>query len=334
LLNIPILIVMASIHTFVMGCMTGKVKEVRRSVAAGVDINGRAGVGIGLIEATRHGHFEIVKILLENNAIKLDATDDHGETALHVACHRNQLECVRIFLQHCECTVRLVKMKNYEGKTAEMIASDNIGGYGCARKIGKFLLENYDGKQNKKTDKITENPQNKLKQLSLTELTTRIEKLDENQTKLKEDQKTELRNIKAEYEEKIKKAENSHKRKLDDTLEKHDVENKKLCSENDKKRNLLHQELAKRLGSPPAAAGPSSSRPPAPPPSSLIPECPVCLEVMRPPVTIFTCTNGHLICSTCKPKIRGNLCTTRCKAEYTGRATAMEQMIKQILSIV
>ena len=28
-------------------------------------------------------------------------------------------------------------------------------------------------------------------------------------------------------------------------------------------------------------------------------ECPVCMEVMEAPLQIFSCTNGHLICSEC-----------------------------------
>ena len=70
------------------------------------------------------------------------------------------------------------------------------------------------------------------------------------------------------------------------------------------------------------------------PPPSLIPECPACYEEMRPPKEIMTCGNGHLICSDCQPQIQGNKCITRCKSSYEGRATAMEQMVRQILGIM
>ena len=83
--------------------------------------------------------------------------------------------------------------------------------------------------------------------------------------------------------------------------------------------------------------GPSSSSaaPPAPAPaphpslSSLIPSCPICLDSMKPPLKIFNCGNGHLICSSCQPKT--SICF--CKSKYRGKATAMEQMVGQILSI-
>jgi len=68
--------------------------------------------------------------------------------------------------------------------------------------------------------------------------------------------------------------------------------------------------------------------------ASLVPECPVCILKMAPPLQIFTCSNGHLICSVCKPRIAGNLCVTRCQGSYTGRATAVEQMVRNTLGIM
>jgi len=67
--------------------------------------------------------------------------------------------------------------------------------------------------------------------------------------------------------------------------------------------------------------------------SSIVPECPVCLVKMAPPLQIFNCSNGHLICNLCKPRIPGNLCVTRCQSRYTGRATAVEQIVRNTLSI-
>jgi len=67
--------------------------------------------------------------------------------------------------------------------------------------------------------------------------------------------------------------------------------------------------------------------------SLLVPECPVCLVKMAPPLQIFNCSNGHLICSLCKPRIAGNLCVTLCQGSYTGRATAVEQIVRNTLGI-
>ena len=60
------------------------------------------------------------------------------------------------------------------------------------------------------------------------------------------------------------------------------------------------------------------------------PDCPVCLEEMKPPTQIFNCRNGHLICADCRPRL--SICTN-CRAEYTGRATAVEQMTRQMFNV-
>ena len=90
-------------------------------------------------------------------------------------------------------------------------------------------------------------------------------------------------------------------------------------------------------------SAPSSTQPPAPSStnlnlassspgqSSLIPECPVCMEELRPPLQIYNCGNGHLICSFCRPRVTTGMC--HCRSMYCGRATAMEQIIRQILNI-
>ena len=62
-------------------------------------------------------------------------------------------------------------------------------------------------------------------------------------------------------------------------------------------------------------------------PTPSAPECPICLESMSPPTQIFNCPNGHLVCGLCKPRVPTcNLC----RKDYMGRATAMEQMLRDI----
>merc|ERR1719430_2336310 len=44
---------------------------------------------------------------------------------------------------------------------------------------------------------------------------------------------------------------------------------------------------------------------------NMVPECPVCFERMNPPMQIYTCGNGHVICSVCKEKVKetgNNMC--------------------------
>lgn len=48
---------------------------------------------------------------------------------------------------------------------------------------------------------------------------------------------------------------------------------------------------------------------------SSILECPVCLDICRPP--IYQCTNGHIICPKCIPHVR-NACPT-CRTSLTDK---------------
>ena len=63
-----------------------------------------------------------------------------------------------------------------------------------------------------------------------------------------------------------------------------------------------------------------------------IPECPVCLSPMLPPVKIFSCERGHLICERCKPRVVVNTCVIcRSPGGQTVRAFAVENLINEIV---
>ena len=58
-------------------------------------------------------------------------------------------------------------------------------------------------------------------------------------------------------------------------------------------------------------------------------ECPVCCEEMAPPMTIFQCSQGHPVCSSCRPKL---LHCPSCREDFIGRARGMEQLVLAILN--
>merc|ERR1719427_2370564 len=68
---------------------------------------------------------EVEKILLDHEDIMIDITDDRNRTALHFACFGNNIEGVKLFLNHPSCTKDMVGMKSgiiIMKKTAEMMA--------------------------------------------------------------------------------------------------------------------------------------------------------------------------------------------------------------------
>ena len=88
-------------------------------------------------------------------------------------------------------------------------------------------------------------------------------------------------------------------------------------------RNLNYQQIAQFLKER------NSTQMTGVPTTPDVPECPVCMEEMRPPMQIFNCRNGHLICSVCRPNV---LVCANCRQAYLGRATAVEQIIRQMFN--
>merc|ERR1719427_708121 len=63
-----------------------------------------------------------------------------------------------------------------------------------------------------------------------------------------------------------------------------------------------------------------------------IPDCPVCLLPMLPPLKIFSCKRGHVICEKCKPRVVANTCVVcRSPGGQAVRALAVENLINEIV---
>ena len=58
-----------------------------------------------------------------------------------------------------------------------------------------------------------------------------------------------------------------------------------------------------------------------------IPICPICFEGMSPLIKIFQCTNGHVVCETCRQNL--SICPY-CRKEFMGRAIGLEQHLRSM----
>ena len=283
------------------------------------------------------GNAEIVKLLLTRRDIQLDSRVN-GETGLHAACKSNNVECVRLFLSHQRCTKEIVELDDKDRNTAEMLAvqKENLE---CSELIQEYiqdvtnLLVMANG-INADTDS--------LQRLTYDQLVAAIDKIERDEAVFIERTDTKKR----EMEETICELE----RKMNAAREQQERENNQIAinlMDIQKAREALLTELHKRpktsnqaqhggpsvLPSAPPQYAPASPSAPPPSDSSVIPVCPGCMKEMWPPVEIYNCSKGHLICSVCKPKVYMNQCK-QCGAEYTGRSFAMEKMIRQILGIM
>ena len=251
-------------------------------------------------------------------------TNNYNSTDLHWACYYDNEECVRQFLAHQQCNTGIVNTVDSWGDTAEMVATYR-GHNGCVR-----IIRDYQASSSSTGTSSSVHPEPLSStarppppspstrppppsaspgRLTLSQLAEAIESIEE-------EKKTFLEATKDEID--------SLRKKLNEVLDNQETGLAKM----ENRREALRAELHQRTGEEAARNIP---------PASLIPECPCCYESlleMRPPKQILTCGNGHLICSDCQPEITGNRCISRCGSSYGGRATAMEQMVRQILGIM
>ena len=197
---------------------------------------------------------------------------------------KNAVADFLVFTQSCTPLIIVL----HQWMTAEMLA-DEKGNQECARLVREYLKNEDEEERDEDTE---------IDNLTLTEVAMRIEEFNVNEplmkTRMEDEQKKELEKIETECEREREKLETKFKRKRDATIEKHKVENKKFCAENEKTKKTLHQQLEKRLAiSAGGAPGPSTPYPLSSP-ASLLPS-----ETMNSLLQILTCGNGHLFCSSC-----------------------------------
>ena len=65
---------------------------------------------------------------------------------------------------------------------------------------------------------------------------------------------------------------------------------------------------------------------------TVCPECPVCLETMRPLSAMVQCVSGHLLCLQCASRMVVLICPI-CRGDIKGRAGIMEQLLTGILDL-
>ena len=97
-----------AVGQFLNACMSLEVRKIRRLISKGVDINGidskcsQTGLMMALSSHSSQS-LEIVKILLGCYKIRIDIKNKYGDTALHYACDFNNIEGVKLLLEHPDC---------------------------------------------------------------------------------------------------------------------------------------------------------------------------------------------------------------------------------------
>ena len=103
-------------------CFFGELAKLRKAIDRGEDVNSKEGSGgrTGLMLAVQYKHNSIVKLLLEQPKLDLNATNGCGWTALHRAVIHGNVEALKLLL--ADSRLNSANHKSNDGWTAVMIA--------------------------------------------------------------------------------------------------------------------------------------------------------------------------------------------------------------------
>jgi len=238
------------------------------------------------------------KIILESGVDK-DVKDSEGRTARELAINRESMEMVELLSAGVVNNSEVVKANEL---------FETVGATSDSMKLGACALPK----------KMTVEEEKEVLRRRLAELEEGETKCLENSLKEK---RTALDKVKIEYrkqrevarneifklEQRIKVLQNEEEKKTSE-LEK---EMEKIASEIDKKKKVERPEKNKDIES--------------------CLECPVCLDVCKPPLQVWQCPEGHIICGSCVDRPELRVCP-QCRISLTGqlsRNRALEDLARK-----
>jgi len=317
----------AQINYFLGQCRDGNDLTVKRLVTEDQGlVNRQNHHGVtGLMIAMRKCQNEVVKSILTSSLVDVNVSNKDGRTALHYGTFNT--EGIKLILEHPKCTKEFVRKKNDKGFTAY----EGPFCYGPTVEVLKEYLKSNDGNNEdvgiESISQLAKNIMVEPKKLTMEEIRSEVLKLMQCTSsfelvkeKVAQRQKDELDKLLSEpYSFSESEA------KVEDLLERHSKESEDLLKDLGiiiKRKEDLENELKARV---------TSLFPEEPIKASIIPECPYCFEEFRPPLKIYNCRNGHLVCSDCRPKLDRDDC--HCGSVFLGRATAMEQLVVKLVNL-
>jgi len=317
-----------------------RVKEVEARLALGENVDYMFPMNrTGLHCATSNSNVKMVEILLKANA-DISTCDSNGNTSLHIACSRSGPDSFRIvqILLESGQTLPLEKRNNFNrSPLEESILIGNVESAKMLLEMGASVptssitlavQENNEemvkvikaANNNNASGPVLQSPSASI-QLSAKEereaLLKRLGELDAQETGDLESQlgakKKDFEKMKTQYA-KEKKETKVEIDKLENQL--HELKSKMaaLIKEEDKETRKMKVEMStlsndidkRKLESKPNMdlAG--------------LLECPICTDIIKPPLQIWQCPEGHTICETCSNRPELEVCP-QCRMNLQGR---------------
>jgi len=235
------------------------------------------------------------KIILESGVNK-DIKDSEGRTARELAISRDSMEMVELLSSPVERLSRPGVIIDVEEEKSDSL---KLGACALPKKMS---VEEEKEVLRRRLAELEEGETRSLEN-SLKERKTALDKVKLEYRKQREVARTEIFKL----EQKIKVLQNEEEKKTSE-IEK---EIEKIASEIDKKKKVERPEKNKDIES--------------------CLECPVCLDVCKPPLQVWQCPEGHIICGSCVDRPELRVCP-QCRISLTGqlsRNRALEDLARK-----
>jgi len=314
---------------FLEAIRRNRTKEVEARLAYGQDVGEKFMANFlnrtGLHCAISYSHVKMVEILLGAGA-DLSQRDSNGNTSLHVACSRSgpdSLQIVRMLLGSGQSLP--LQMKNKFNRTAldECVLIESVENAKLLLSAGAsveestkilvseknnaemiMMMESYDINFSISVKDERENPMKRIAELE-TQLIAKkqnLQKYRSNYAKSKKKVMTEIMEKDQELMKAEKRIEQVNKQVLDTKKELHALRTKM------RKITIEKQDLSNIL------------------------QCPVCLDNCKPPLQIWQCREGHILCESCFSRPELKTCP-QCRMSLQGnvsRSRVLEELAMKL----
>ena len=157
-----------------------------------------------------------------------------------------------------------------------------------------------------------------MKKTQAEKISALVESNRKRRMQVENENESKMTKMRVAYEKRVEKVNTENESRM----ERVDTENAELVNQLTRQNNADSEKVMARQRKDESVMRQEDSQVSAP-------ECPVCLDQMLPPLRIFQCRDGHLICEICRDGLQATKCP-ECRGTMTGRATGMEQFLRTI----
>ena len=159
-----------------------------------------------------------------------------------------------------------------------------------------------------------------------------LKRLQKKQEKKTRQQTVEMEDMVLRHKESLKALRRRHAREINTMEDDNERERQNKMNANQNELNSISKQLeeSKQLISRASKTMFTNMKRKFEKEDEVVPECPLCMGEMVPPKLIYQCSEGHLVCSECRPKVNHKGCATcRNQDGYSSRCRYLEDLVRK-----